>query len=56
MDNPKQPTEVIALAKKIGASAIAWRKTPTGWVIVFNDGRKLAFSRDAVDTQKRNKK
>ena len=42
------PPVVLALAAKAKGNPIAWREIPTGWVIVFEDGRKLTFDAPAI--------
>ena len=48
-DEIKTPAIVLELAKQAAndevpnPNPIAWRQTADGWVIVFEDGRKLTF-------------
>ena len=48
------PAAVLALAATVPQAGplpphpIAWRETPDGWVVVFEDGRKMRFPREAT--------
>ncbi len=42
------PTIVTALAKKFGAAPLDWRITETTVIIVFENGQKVPFEKEAA--------